>query len=312
MKIVILDAYTMNPGDLSWDWLKEFGELTVYDRIDAKDVKEAIKDADIVFTNKTTITRKDLHGSKVKFISVLATGYNIVDVEAAREMNIPVSNVPTYGTKTVAQFATAMLLELCHHVGEHSASVFEGQWTRSSDFCYTLYPQIELAGKTLGLFGLGRIGLAFAKIAEALGMNIIYNSRTRKDLPYDYVSIEELFKKSDVLSLHSPLTKKTEGTVNKKTLSLMKPTALLLNSSRGPLIVEEDLVQALNEGIIAGAALDVVSVEPMEENSPLLNARNLILTPHIAWSTKEARIRIMETSKDNLRAFLKGEPIHVV
>lgn len=312
MKIIILDAYTMNPGDLSWDWLEDFGSLTIYPRTLPSQVKQRIADANIVFTNKTPISKEDLEGSKVSFISVLATGYNIVDVEAAKAKGIPVSNVPTYGTKTVAQYTTAMLLELCHHIGAHSTSVFQGDWVQSADFCYTLFPQIELADKTLGLFGLGRIGLAFANIAKALGMNIIYHSRTKKDVPYDYVSMEDLFRKSDVLSLHSPLTKETTGIVNQATLALMKPTALLLNSSRGPLIIEEDLVDALNQGIIAGAALDVIREEPMEENSPLLGAKNLILTPHLAWSTKEARMRIMETSKENLEAYLKGEPIHVV
>ena len=312
MNIVILDGYTLNPGDLSWDWLNDYGRYTAYDRTPADKVKERIEEADIVFTNKTTISREDLQGSKVRFISVLATGYNIVDIDAAREMSIPVSNVPTYGTKTVAQFTTAMLLELCHHIGAHSTSVFQGDWSRHDDFCYTLYPQIELVGKTLGLYGLGRIGLAFAKIAEALGMEIIYHSRTKKDLPYTYVSLEDLFKQSDVLSLHSPLTEETEGVINKKHLSMMKSTALLLNSSRGQLVVEEDLVDALNHGVIAGAALDVVRIEPMEENSPLLKAKNLIITPHIAWSTTEARIRIMNTTKENLDAFLKGEPVHVV
>lgn len=312
MKILVLDGYTLNPGDLSWKHLEKLGQLQVYDRTKSEDVKERIKEADIVFTNKTPIREEDLEGSKVRFISVLATGYNIIDLEATRKRNIPVSNVPTYGTRTVAQFATALMLELAHQVGRHSNSVHEGDWTKSPDFSYQLSPQVELVGKTLGIYGMGAIGQAFAKIGQALGMKVIYHSRTKKDLPYDYVSEEELFKNSDVLSLHSPLTPETQGIVNLERLKLMKKSAFLINTSRGPLIVEEDLAQALNEKIIAGAALDVVDIEPMEKDSPYLGVKNLLITPHMAWSTKEARQRIMDTSLDNLEAFLRGQPINLV
>lgn len=312
MKLVVLDGYSLNPGDLSWDELRSYGTLEVFPRTEKEKVKERIKDATIVFTNKTPINDSDMQGSKVKFICVLATGYNIVDTQAAKARGIVVSNVPTYGTGTVAQFATAMMLELSHGIGEHSRSVHRGDWANNDDWTYLLSPQIELAGKTLGLFGLGRIGLAFAQIAQALGMEIIYHSRTKKDVPYSYVSLEELFQKSDFLSLHSSLNEESLGVVNKNTLALMKPRAFILNCSRGALIVEEDLIRALEEGTIAGAALDVVATEPMEKDSALLGVKNLIITPHIAWSTKEARQRIMNTTLDNLNAFLRGEPIHEV
>ncbi|HZK09748.1 MAG TPA: D-2-hydroxyacid dehydrogenase [Clostridia bacterium] len=312
MKLVVLDGHALNPGDLSWDELRKFGQLTVYPRTKKEDVKKRIADASIVFTNKTPIDEKALEDSKVRFISVLATGYNIVDIQAAKARGIIISNVPSYGTLTVAQFATAMMLELSHQVGRHSKSVHRGDWTRSDDWTYLLSPQIELAGKTLGLFGLGRIGLAFAKIAEALGMEIIYHSRSKKDVPYSFVSLEDLFKESDFLSLHSSLNKQSLGVVNENTLGLMKKTAFIINCSRGPLIVEEDLVNALKKGLLAGAALDVVNLEPMEKDSPLLGVENLILTPHIAWSTREARKRIMDSSLDNLKAFLEGRPIHEV
>lgn len=312
MNIVVLDGYTLNPGDLSWEKFEALGSLKVFPRTNPQDVKERIKEAPLVFTNKTPISEEDMEGSKVKFIGILATGYNIVDVEAAKRRGIVVSNVPTYGTRTVAQFATAMMLELCHHVGMHSDSVHRGDWVRSQDWCYLLAPQVELVGKTLGLFGLGRIGLAFAQIGEALGMDVIYHSRSKKEVPYAYVSLEELLSKSDVLSLHSPLNAQTQGMIHRDTLSRMKPTAFLLNCSRGPLIVEKDLAWALEEGVISGAALDVVGTEPMDASSVLLGVKNLLITPHIAWSTREARERIMAISLDNLQAFLAGEPLHEV
>ncbi len=312
MKIVVLDGYSLNPGDLSWDKLAALGELEVYDRTPQEEVASIIKDAKLVFTNKTPISREDLEASQVKFIGVLATGYNIVDTRAARDLGIVVSNVPSYGTRTVAQFATAMMLELSHQIGLHNLSVHQGQWVKSPDFTYQLTPQIELVGKTLGIYGMGRIAQAFAKIASALGMEVIYNSRSKKDLPYDFVSLEELLERSDFISLHSPLTPKTQGVINKNTLALMKPSAMLINCSRGPLVIEEDLVQALNKGVIAGAALDVVDTEPMRPDSPYLGVKNLILTPHMAWSTKEARQRILDTSLENLKSFLKGEAINEV
>lgn len=312
MKIVVLDGYSLNPGDLSWNKIAEYGQLEVHDRSDKDDVKGFIKDAQIVFTNKTPISDDDLEGSSVRFISVLATGYNIVDMKAARKRSIPVSNVPVYGTRTVAQYATAMMLELAHQIGRHSESVHQGQWIKNPDFTYQLSPQIELVGKTLGIYGMGAIGQAFAEIARALGMEVIYSSRSKKDLDFEHVGLEELFKRSDFLSLHSPLTPETEGIVSLKMLKLMKPTAMIINTSRGPLIVEEDLVYALKNNLIAGAAIDVVDVEPMKKDSPYLGVKNLIITPHMAWSTKEARQRIMDTSLENLQAFLKGEPINEV
>ena len=289
MKIVVLDGYNLNPGDLSWEEIGSHGQLEVYDRTKKEDVKELIREARVVFTNKTPISGEDLEGSQVEFIGVLATGYNIIDLEATRKIGIIVSTVPTYGTRTVAQFATAMMLELSHHIGLHAQSVQEGGWIKSPDFSYQLTPQIELVGKTLAIYGMGRIAQAFAEIAQALGMEVIYNSRTKKDLDYEFVEADELFKRADFLSLHAPLTPKTQGIINKDTLALMKPSAMLINCSRGPLVVEEDLVEALNRGLIAGAALDVIEKEPME-----------------------ARQRIMDTSLKNLQAFLKGEPINEV
>lgn len=314
MKIVVLDGYTLNPGDLTWKPLEELGEVTVYARTPEDKVVERIGNAEIVFTNKTPITNQVIAKTQMKYIGVLATGYNVVDVEAAKKANILVTNIPTYGTAAVAQFAMALLLELCHHVGHHSDGVFRGEWERSVDWCYWNYPLIELAGKTFGIIGFGKIGQATGRIASALGMNVVYfDQYPAKDCDFaKQVDIDELFKVSDVISLHCPLFESTKGIVNQETIKKMKEGVLLLNTSRGPLIVERDLAEALESGKVAGAAMDVVSTEPIQSDNPLLKAPNCILTPHIAWATKEARSRLMNIAADNLKAFQDGYPVNVV
>ena len=317
MKIVILDGYTENPGDLSWSGMEQFGEVKVYDRTPQELIIQRIGDAEAVYTNKTPLTKSTLEACpNIKYIGVLATGYNVVDIEAAKERGIPVSNIPSYGTEAVAQFTIALLLELCHHIGDHSRSVMAGDWTRSEDFCYWNYPLTELAGKTMGIIGFGRIGQAVAKIAQALGMKILAYSRTREEgLETEtcrYAELDELLANSDVISLHCPLHPDTQGMINKETIAKMKDHVMILNSSRGPLIVEEDLKEALNSGKVGGAAVDVVSAEPMKEDNPLLKARNCIITPHIAWAPKETRQRLMNIAVDNLRAYAEGCPQNVV
>jgi glycerate dehydrogenase len=317
MKIVILDGYTENPGDLSWEGFEKLGDLTVYDRTPADKIVERIGDADVVYTNKTPITRETLDACpNVKFIGVLATGYNVIDVEAAKEKGIPVSNIPTYGTDAVAQFTIALLLELCHHIGDHSNAVKNGEWTNNPDWCFWNYPLIELAGKTMGVIGFGRIGQRTAEIAQALGMKILaYDAYKNPELESEsckYVELEELLANSDVISLHCPLFPETEGIINKDTIAKMKDGVMILNTSRGPLIVEEDLRDALNSGKVAGAGLDVVSKEPIEMDNPLLSAKNIIITPHIAWAPKESRQRLMDIAVDNLKGFKEGKPINVV
>ncbi|MFT4104179.1 MAG: D-2-hydroxyacid dehydrogenase [Lacrimispora sp.] len=317
MKIVVLDGYTENPGDLSWNGMEQFGEVTVYDRTPEERVIERIGDAEAVYTNKTPLSKSTLEACPgIKYIGVLATGYNVVDIEAAKERGIPVSNIPSYGTEAVAQFTIALLLELCHRIGDHSRSVMEGDWTRSEDFCYWNYPLTELAGKTMGIIGFGRIGQAVSKIAQALGMKILAYSRTREESleteTCHYAELNELLANSDVISLHCPLHPDTQGMINKETIARMKDHVMILNSSRGPLIVEEDLKEALNSGKVGGAAVDVVSVEPMKEDNPLLQAKNCIITPHIAWAPKETRQRLMDIAVDNLRAYAKGCPQNVV
>lgn len=318
MKMVVLDGYVLNPGDLSWDELNKLGDLAVYDRTPNELAAERIKDAEIVFTNKTVITDEILSQcTKVRYIGVLATGYNIVDVEAAKKRNIIVTNVPAYGTDAVSQFTIALLLELCHHIGEHSESVKKGEWSRCKDFCYWKYPLIELAGKTMGIIGYGKIGQGTAKIAKALGMNILAYNRSQikeeniKDIGRQ-VSFDDLLKESDVISLHCPLFPETRGIINKDAIGRMKDGVLIINTARGPLIVEEDLRDALISGKVAGAAVDVVSSEPIKEDNPLLSAPNVIITPHIAWAPMETRQRLMSIVVENLRAFLRGEPINVL
>lgn len=317
MKIVVLDGFTLNPGDNPWSGIESQGEFTVYDRTSAEEIVKRCKGADIVLTNKTPLSADTLAQlPDLKFISVLATGFNVIDVAAARKQNIPVSNVPIYGTESVAQFVFALLLELSHNVGQHSQSVKEGGWTANPDFCYWKTPQVELSGKTMGIVGLGRIGRRTAALADAFGMKVIAYTRSRKDAPdYDgfkWVELDELFERSDVVSLHCPQTAENVGFVNAELLKKMKSTSFLINTSRGPLIVEQDLVDALDAGSLAGAAVDVVSAEPMKGDNPLPKAKNCLITPHIAWATLEARQRLMQTTADNVKAFIEGKPINVV
>lgn len=319
MKIVVLDGYTENPGDLSWEELGKLGELTVYDRTSLTDEAEAIArigDAEIVFTNKTPITRKVLDACPgIRFISLLATGYNCVDYAYAREKGIPVTNVPTYGTASVGQFAIALLLEICHHIGHHDASVHAGNWERCADWCYWDYPLIELAGKTMGIIGFGRIGQTTGRIARAMGMEVLAYDSHPSDAGRaiaEYVDLDTLLARSDVVALHCPLFPETEGIINRETIAKMKDGAILLNNSRGPLVVEQDLADALNAGKLAAAGLDVVSTEPIRGDNPLLKAKNCIITPHISWAPKESRQRIMDCAVSNVKAFLAGSPVNVV
>ena len=318
MKIVILDGYTENPGDLSWDALGRFGKLTVYDRTPDNDtvITERIRDAEIVITNKCPVRRKVIENcSKLKYISVLATGYNIVDIHAAAEKGIPVSNIPAYGTAAVGQFAIALLLEICHHVAWHSQAVHEGRWENNPDWCFWDYPLVELDGKTMGIIGFGRIGQTTGKIAKAMGMRILASGSRETEAGRqiaEYVELDRLLAESDVIALHCPLFPSTEGIINRETIAKMKDGVILLNNSRGQLIVEQDLADALNSGKVYAAGLDVVSAEPISRDNPLLKAKNCFITPHISWAPKEARIRILDMSVKNLQAFLNGSPINVV
>ena len=319
MKIVVLDGYTENPGDLSWGELEKLGELTVYDRTSLTDENESIErigDAEAIYTNKTPITKKIIEACpNLKFIGVLATGYNVVDVDAAKEHGIAVCNIPTYGTDAVAQFAIALLLEVCHHIGHHSDAVHDGRWETSEDWCFWDYPLIELAGKTMGIIGLGRIGQSTARIAGALGMKVIAYDRHQKDSGRkvaEYVELDTLFAQSDVIVLHCPLFPETSGIINKDNIAKMKDGVIIINNSRGPLIVEQDLTDALNSGKVAAAGLDVVSTEPIKGDNPLLKAKNCIITPHISWAPKESRQRLMDIAVDNLAKFIAGEPQNVV
>ena len=317
MKIVILDAYAANPGDLSWDGLRAFGELTVYDRTAPEQVLERIADAEVVYTNKTVLTRELLSRCKnLKLVSVLATGYNVVDVEAAKELGILVCNSPAYSTASVAQLTIAHLLELCHHVGAHSEACHNGQWASSPDFCFWNYPMMELDGKIMGIIGYGSIGQAVGEIAQALGMSLlVYSRNIRPELESEtchYADLDTLLSLSDVVSLHCPQTEQTTGLINKDTIAKMKDGAILLNTSRGGLVVEADLAEALTSGKLRGAAVDVVSKEPIDPHNPLLTAPNLMMTPHIAWAPLEARQRLLAIAEDNLKAYVDGAPIHVV
>lgn len=313
-EIVVLDGFTLNPGDLSWERLKEFGNVTVYDRTEAADVVQRIGDADIVFVNKVGLPREVLQMvPSVRYIGVLATGYNVVDIDAAREQGIIVANIPTYGTAAVAQFVFAMLLEIAHHVQHHSDAVKQGRWTTNPDFCFWDYPLIELAGKTMGIIGYGRIGQATAKIAKAFGMNVIAHDAYRNpDFEQDYRDLDTVLAQSDVIALHCPLLESTRGIINEKTISRMKHGVIILNNSRGPLIVEKDLADALHSGKVFAAGLDVVSSEPIAPDNPLLSAPNCIITPHISWAPKESRQRLMNIAIENLQAFLSGTPMNVV
>ncbi|MDR1623345.1 MAG: D-2-hydroxyacid dehydrogenase [Synergistaceae bacterium] len=319
MKIVILDGYTENPGDLSWQGLETLGKLTVYDRTsltDRSEVISRIRDAEIVFTNKTPIDRESINSSpNLKYIGVLATGYNIVDVGAARERGIPVCNIPTYGTAAVGQFAIGLLLEICHHIGHHSKAVNDGRWESCPDWCFWDYPLIELAEKAMGIIGFGRIGQTTGRIARALGMDVIAFDEQKTESGEKiarYVSLDELLAESDVVVLHCPLFPSTQGIVNKDSIAKMKDGVIIINNSRGPLVVEQDLADALNNGKVYAAGLDVVSSEPIKGDNPLLSAKNCIITPHISWAPKESRQRLMNIAVENLKSFLGGQPVNVV
>lgn len=316
MKIVILDGFVVNPGDLSWDYLREFGDVTVYDRSVGEDVIGRIGDAQIVMTNKTPLT-EDVFAAcpNLRLVCVLATGYNVVDCEAAKKRGIVVCNVPDYGTAAVAQFTFSLLLELCNAVGRHSESVHSGKWTKNKDFCYWETPQVELAGKTMGIIGFGRIGRAVGKIAKAMGMNVIAYNRSRSDEGEQigtYVDLQYLLQNADVISLHCPLTAENKELIGSEAIAKMKDGAMLLNTARGPLIDEGAVRQALESGKLSGFAADVVTVEPIPADSPLLHAPNCILTPHMAWAPRASRQRIMECTQKNIRAFLQGKPINTV
>jgi len=317
MKLIVLDGYCLNPGDLSWDALREVVDLEVHDRTAPADILPRIGDAELVMTNKTPLDAATQAASpNLKYIGVLATGYNIVDVTSAKERGIVVSNIPTYGTASVAQHAFALLLELCHHVGAHGEAVRNGEWTTNPDWCFWKTPLIELAGKTMGIVGFGRIGRQTAKIADAMGMRILANDTFQGNAPdyegFRWASIDDLLAESDVVSLHCPLTADNKHIINAERLRRMKPTAFVLNTSRGPLINDQDLADALNGGVIAGAGLDVLSLEPPVNGNPLFSAKNCIVTPHIAWATKEARSRLMDIAVNNVKAFLSGSPTNRV
>ena len=319
MKIVVLDGYTENPGDLSWEGIKALGETRIYDRTAYQDspiIRERIGDAEIVVMNKTPITKETLDACpNIKLIAVLATGYNVVDYAYAREKGIPVVNVPAYGTASVSQYSIALLLEICHHIGYHSETVFAGKWESNQDWCYWDYPLIELENKTMGIIGFGRIGQAEGRIAKALGMKVIaydvYQSEAGRSIG-EYVSLDELLSSADVISLHCNLTPENTGIINKENIGKMKDGVIIINNARGQLINEQDLADALNCGKVAAAGLDVVSTEPIRGDNPLLKAKNCIITPHISWAPKESRQRIMDITVKNIQSFLVGKPENVV
>lgn len=319
MKIVVLDGYTENPGDLSWEELGKLGELTVYDRVSYEEspvIREKIGDADVVITNKTPISRETIDACpNMKAIAMLATGYNVVDYEYAKEKGIPVMNVPTYGTQIVGQYAVGLLLEICSHFAHHDQAVKEGRWQNNVDWCFWDYPMIELYGKTAGIIGLGRIGQATAKILNAMNMKVIaydaFESEAGKQVA-EYVALDTLLAQSDVIILHCPLFPSTEGIINKENIAKMKDGVILINNSRGQLVVEQDLADALNSGKIYAAGLDVVSTEPIKGDNPLLTAKNCLITPHISWAAQAARQRIMDITVNNVKSFIDGEPANVV
>lgn len=319
MKIVILDGYTENPGDLSWNALEALGSLTVYERtsyVDAPIIAERIADAEIVVVNKTPISKSTLDACpNIRMIAVLATGYNVIDCAAAAERKIPVCNVPAYGTASVSQYSIALLLELCHHIGHHDRTVHEGKWNSSPDWCYWDYPLMELEGKTIGIVGFGRIGQAEGRVAKALGMRVLAYDICPNDSGRaigTYVDLQTLLANADVVSLHCNLTPENTGMIDRENIAKMKDGALLINNARGQLLVEQDVADALNSGKLGGAALDVVSTEPIQADNPLLRAKNCILTPHISWAPIESRQRIMDVTSENIQAFLCGAPQNVV
>jgi len=314
MKIVILDGYTINPGDLSWKDLEKIAECEIYDRSEQEQVYDRAKDADIIITSKVLLNKELLEKlEKLKYISVIATGYNNIDIKFAKEKNIKVSNIPNYSSSSVAQLVFSHILEFARHVGHHDETVKNGKWFEAKDFCYWDYPQIELTDKTLGLIGYGNVAKTVAKIAENFDLNIIaydiYKSETTR---VKFVSLDEIFTESDFISLHCPLTKDTEGIINSTTLLKMKKTAFLVNTARGPLIIEQDLADALNKEIIAGAGLDVLKVEPPTKDNPLLKAKNCYITPHIAWSSEKSRARLIELTVKNIKSFLEGNTVNII
>jgi glycerate dehydrogenase len=317
MKIVILDGYTENPGDLSWDAMARLGQLAVFDRTPADQILARIGDSEAVIINKVPLSADTIDRCpSMKYIGVLATGYNVVDIEAARRRGIPVCNIPAYGTAAVGQFAIALLLEICHHVGAHSDLVHAGKWQNSPDFCFWDYPLIELAGKTMGIIGFGRIGQTTGRIAEALGMDVLVHDKVvNKALETEklhYTSLEQIYANSDVIALHCPLFPETAGMINRESIARMKDGVIIINNSRGPLIVEQDLAEALKSGKVFAAGLDVVSSEPIKADNPLLGAPNCLITPHISWASKESRQRLMDIAVENLARFIAGTPINVV
>ncbi len=316
MKIVVLDGYTLNPGDLSWSGLEALGDTTVYERTPDDLVVERARGATVILTNKTELGRATLERlPDLKYIGVLATGYNVVDTKAARERGVIVTNVPTYGTDSVAQMVFAHLLNLTQHVAHHAQTVKDGRWADSPDFCYWDYPLVELAGMTMGVLGFGRIGQTSGKLAQAFGMRVLAYDPFIKESPLDgasMVDLDTLFSESDVITLHTPLTPETEGLVNADLIGKMKKTAFIINTSRGPVINEGDLAAALNDGRLAGAGLDVLGIEPAASDNPLLTAKNCYVTPHISWATQSARARLMGTAIDNVKAFLDDKPENVV
>jgi glycerate dehydrogenase len=319
MKIVVLDGYTENPGDLSWEGLEKLGEVTVYDRtsyVEADIIAERIGDAEVAIINKTPISKATIDKCpNLKLIAVLATGYNVVDYNYAKEKGIPVVNVPTYGTQIVGQYAVGLLMEICSHYGHHDETVKAGKWENNADWCYWDYPMIELYGKTAGVIGLGRIGQSTAKILKAMDMKVLaydtFQSEAGKALA-EYVELDELLASSDVIFLHCPLFPATEGIINKDNIAKMKDGVIIINNSRGQLVVEQDLADALNSGKVYAAGLDVVSTEPIKGDNPLLKAKNCIITPHISWAAQAARQRIMDITVNNVKAFIDGEPVNVV
>ncbi|PWV91962.1 glycerate dehydrogenase [Paenibacillus cellulosilyticus] len=317
MNIVVLDGYTLNPGDLSWALFEALGQVTVYDKTEPALVAQRAQEADVVLTNKTPLNEATIAAlPRLRYIGVLATGYNVVDIAAAAEKGITVTNIPDYSTMAVAQLVFAYMLEHCHHVRQHSDSVRGGQWSRSEHFMFANYPLIELAGKKIGIVGFGQIGQQVARIALAFGMKVLVNSRTEKWVAgledVQFVSLQELLSASDYITLHCPLTEQTAKMINNETIGCMKPTAFLINTARGGHIAEDELAAALNEGRIAGAAVDVLSVEPPTAGNPLIGARNCLITPHIGWATFEARQRLMAIAANNLAQYKAGHPINRV
>jgi glycerate dehydrogenase len=316
MKIIVLDGFTLNPGDLSWDELYKTGDCEIYDRTSPEKVYERTQNAEIVLTNKVLFQKELLvRLPKLKYIGVLATGYNVVDVESAKELGITVTNIPAYSTDSVAQMVFAQILNFTQRVGLHSESVRNGDWVNSIDFMYRLTPQVELAGKTLGIIGFGKIGQTVAKIALVFGMNVIFQNRSNKEglIPYTkQVDLETIFIESDFISLNCPLTESSAGFINSELLRFAKPSVFIVNTGRGQLLNEQDVADALNSGKIAGLGADVLSTEPPMPGNPLLSAKNCFITPHIAWATKEARLRLMHIAVENIRKFLAGEPVNVV